>query len=243
MRHVSIRVVAALALLGLIIGGTAVILVRRAAPITYTTREPIITAPGSDCAAKVVKTPEHQPQNARLNSYVPQPNEHGTLPDYFGPELQREFQQKVDGAFTGTTDEIFQFYACKYGIDVDLVRAAAWTETSHNALMNGDNGESWGIMQVRDSPKSHAHAHPAARLSTSYNVDYWAFHLRSCIDGKIAYLKETSQTDVWGCVGLWYYGADTRHPKSEEYIARVQRNFREQPWRREYEPLTHAAAR
>jgi len=35
----------------------------------------------------------------------------------------------VDGAYAGSTDDIFRVYACKWGIDEDYVRAQAWMET------------------------------------------------------------------------------------------------------------------
>jgi hypothetical protein len=256
MRPTSIRsICATLALLVLISGCSAVIpdpvVQQREAPRPTPTsdiasqdeREPTLSAPRSDCAARVVQTPEHHPDNAALNSYVPSRDQTSTMLASFGVEMAQAFARDVDGAFTGTTDEIFQFYACKYGLDVDLVRAAAWAESTHDALTNGDGGESWGVMQVRDSTKSHAHAHPAARLSTSYNVDYWAFHLRSCLDGRIGYLGEKTKNDIWGCVGLWYYGADTHHEKSREYIERVKRNYREQPWLEDYERVGAQAVR
>ena len=39
------------------------------------------------------------------------------------------YVSRVDGNFTGTTDEILQWGACKWGFDEDLVRAIAATET------------------------------------------------------------------------------------------------------------------
>lgn len=36
---------------------------------------------------------------------------------------------KVDGSYTGTTDDIIRWGACKYGIDENVVRAQAWVES------------------------------------------------------------------------------------------------------------------
>ena len=56
---------------------------------------------------------------------------------------------RVTGNFTGTTDEIIQWAACKWGIDEDIVRAQTAMESWWHQSTVGDNGESFGLMQVR----------------------------------------------------------------------------------------------
>jgi hypothetical protein len=189
-----------------------------------------LTAVEQACARGVVPTSEYVPENVPYNQRAARSDEHGPSPlASFGAEARRRWSD-VKGTYIGTTDEILQFYACKYGMDPNLLRAQAWTESLHRMTKNGDGGESWGIMQVRNNPTSHAHAHPAARLSTAYNVEYAVWHWRLCMDGAIGYLGARSRGDTWGCIGLWYYGADVNHPRSADYIARVKRSLAEQPW-------------
>ena len=76
---------------------------------------------------------------------------------------------RVDGNFTGTTDEILQWGACKWGFDEDLVRAFAaneswWRQSAAGDLVsntsvcpsgatysNGDCALSYGIMQIKST--------------------------------------------------------------------------------------------
>ncbi len=64
---------------------------------------------------RVRSTPEVRPANTQANST------RGTSPNGRFP--------RVDGDFTGTTDEIIQWVACKWGIDEDLVRAQVVAES------------------------------------------------------------------------------------------------------------------
>jgi hypothetical protein len=55
--------------------------------------------------------------------------------------------QRVDGQFTGTTDEIFQWVACKWGLPDDLLRAVAVRETSwyqYETYASGRPVRNWG---------------------------------------------------------------------------------------------------
>jgi hypothetical protein len=95
---------------------------------------------------------------------------------------------RVDGNFTGTTDEILQWGARKWGFDEDLVRATAAEESWWKQPATGDftydtsqcpsgavysgSGcyESYGIFQIkaRDATGSY----PSSLQSTAFNVDY-----------------------------------------------------------------------
>ena len=58
-------------------------------------------------------------------------------------------RNRVTGNFTGTTDEIIQWVACKWGVDEDAVRAQIIKESYWYQSNVGDNGESFGLGQVR----------------------------------------------------------------------------------------------
>jgi hypothetical protein len=185
----------------------------------------------SACAARVQPRAEYMPHNTTYNQRRIAASERGRAMESLGEQLNREFDATVRGDYTGTTDEILQYYACLYRLDLDLVRAVAWTESTHDARTNGDGGESWGLMQVRNSRKSHWRALPAAQRSTAYNVEYWAWWQRVCQDGRISWLGERTRNNVMGCVGTHFYGASFMDDRSADYRARVLRNYREQPWK------------
>ncbi|HTY54136.1 MAG TPA: hypothetical protein VMB26_02990, partial [Candidatus Binataceae bacterium] len=101
--------------------------------------------------AKVNASPieENAPWNENdgtgYNSNVP-PS--GGVPTYFylnagiGELLNSDFAT-VDGDYSGSTDDIFRVYACKWGIDEDYIRAQAWIESGWHqdcAAAHGGNG-------------------------------------------------------------------------------------------------------
>ena len=70
------------------------------------------------CASRVRPMTENRPDNAGPNSVV------GSSPNGRYP--------RVTGAFAGTTDEIIQWVACKWGVDEDHVRAQVIAESNWN---------------------------------------------------------------------------------------------------------------
>jgi hypothetical protein len=137
---------------------------------------------------------------------------------------------RVTGNFTGTTDEIFQWAACKWGFDVDTVRAQAVQESEWNQALLGDchprqatqpdtrHCASMGIMQVKGAniPPDHPYTYPHAMRSTAFNVDYTLATRRHCYAGKVDWLHDADVRsengrpygpgDEWGCMGLWFSG-------------------------------------
>lgn len=162
---------------------------------------------------------------------------------------------RVTGSFTGTTDEILQWAACKWGIDEDVVRAQAAKETywRQGALGDfsrdpvrcvpghpigaddrpGECPESIGIMQVR-YPYFQATIADAI-VSTAYNLDIAYAVWRTCFEGEEQWLntvergREYAAGDLWGCVGTWFAGR-WHTPPADEYIAAVQANLDERTW-------------
>ena len=122
------------------------------------------------------------------------------------------YAQQVTGDFTGTTDEIIQWAAWKWGIDEDVLRAVATAESWWKQDGVGQDGRyySYGIMQVLNA---YAGTDPLARVSTAFNVDFYAAQLRFVFDGKNRWFNDVAhgQTygpgDVWGSVASWYAGA------------------------------------
>ena len=71
---------------------------------------------GAQCATRVRDAGEIRPENNAANSNRGSRANANTWSDW------SQFS-RVDGDFSGTTDEIIQWAACKWGIDEDIVRA------------------------------------------------------------------------------------------------------------------------
>ncbi len=141
--------------------------------------------------------------------------------------------RRVDGRFTGTTDEIIQWASCKWGFPRELTRAQAYVESRWNQRFRGDAGASVGVMQVKAGRPGtpHRYAWPYARTSTAFNVDYALAWRRACYEGYFAeggWLPPGSRGDLWGCVGLWFSGR--WHAGSARYVREVRRALRDRPW-------------
>jgi hypothetical protein len=93
---------------------------------------------GATCAGLVHhSTWEPRPDNTRRNHVVANPQAvHAALAARhysgggFDPHWDSWLLPRVDGQFTGTTDEIFQWAACKWGLADNLIRAAAYAEST-----------------------------------------------------------------------------------------------------------------
>jgi len=128
------------------------------------------------------------------------------------------YNDRITGNFTGTTDEIIQWAAWKWGLDEDIIRAAAVNESGWDQANAGDvvNGTpySFGIMQVRRPDGQQYNGwqgtHPLSQQSTPFNIDFYGAVLRSGIDGYQTWMLSRWPTmnnaDVWGWVGAWYSG-------------------------------------
>lgn len=155
---------------------------------------------------------------------------------------------RLTGNFTGTTDEILQWAACKWGFPVDTVRAQAVVESYWHQNALGDcNGqptqsvthgcESVGILQVRGAniPPTHPGTWPDAYQSTAWNVDYTLGIRRACFEGKMTFLNDPgkhggySAGDMWGCIGFWYSG-DWHTSAAEGYITKVKQAMQNHAW-------------
>lgn len=203
-----------------------------AAPTTTTTAVPTTTVPadyfvtlppGSDlpsgdwCATQVRPAAETRTPNATANQT------RGTTSNGRYP--------RVDGDFVGTTDEIIQWAACKWGIDEDYVRAQAAQESWWHMSTEGDFTtdqsachvdlqtapgtecpESIGLLQVRWLYHQEAFEDSNAILSTAYNIDYAYAVWRDCYEGNLTWLNTVERGawyeagDLEGCMGVWFSG-------------------------------------
>jgi hypothetical protein len=160
---------------------------------------------------------------------------------------------RVTGGFTGTTDEIIQWAACKWGIDEDIVRAQIVKESYWRQDAGGDptndqtlcppalrttSGmcpESAGLGQIRYQYHPDAFANNNAVKSSAFNLDYTYSLWRNCFEGNETWLntvergKNYTAGDAWGCVGLWFSGR-WYTAAANTYIAAVQGIMANREW-------------
>jgi hypothetical protein len=152
---------------------------------------------------------------------------------YFRAHSDMTYKARVTGHFRGTTDEIVQWAAWKHGISEDLLRAVAVQESWWHMSTIGDNGDSFGLFQIRRP----FHCCPSfARHSTAFNADYYGAILRAYYDGKETWLNTVERGrdyragDLWGSVGAWFAGR-WHTPAAEQYIASVKNHLKARTWR------------
>lgn len=208
------------------------------------------------CAAAVKRKAENKKSNATYNATKGNQSLGSSFfPTSDDPKANSQIAPRVTGNFTGTTDEILQWTACKWGIDEDMVRAQAaveswwrqdtkgdWTSDSsrcapgHGLGVDGKAGqcpESFGILQNR-YPYEQA-SWPGINNSTAFNADTAYAIWRTCYEGYEYWLNDVDHGktygagDAWGCMGRWFagrwYTAD-----ANTYIGRVQDYLNQRIW-------------
>ncbi|HLX37854.1 MAG TPA: hypothetical protein VKR29_08630 [Candidatus Binataceae bacterium] len=221
---------------------------------------------GAQCADWVKSSPagaEARSENSSANMTIPTADELAAFharPLFSASAPASDFAA-VDGNFTGTTDQILRWAACKWGIDEDLFRAQAWTESKwkqgaagderndeskcHAGAWNGWNGssckQSYGILQVKVFDYN---TWPEARDSTAFNADFRAAYHRACVNGDVHYLSERTplppyppypafdpDAAAWGCIGNWFSGG-WYDQGALHYIGEVKQDLAARPWTR-----------
>jgi autotransporter family porin len=194
---------------------------------------PVGSPPLSDADAAALvhhSSWEPRPQNGAADSYVPSADELAAW------RAQDDWAWKAipTGNFTGTTDEIIQWAAAKWGFDPDVLRAVATQESWWKQSMVGDNGISFGLMEIKST--DYHGTFPLSQESTAFNVDYYAGQLRWCYDGNVSWLNSVSGNgatygpgDLWGCVGFWYSGR-WHDAGAESYIAKIKQYLADHTW-------------
>ena len=161
---------------------------------------------------------------------------------------------RVTGNFTGTTDEILQWAACKWGIDEDLVRAQAAIESWWRQDTKGD----WGTDPSR-CPPGHGlgidgRPSPVPRklgaapdLATPMNsppgrespipalsTPTPLMPICACYEGYEWWLNDVERGNstvpaMWGCIGRWFSGR-WHTQAAEGYIDRVKGYLDDRIW-------------
>jgi hypothetical protein len=224
------------------------------APAYFHTLPPGAKLPsGAQCAKWVLPRPvkENKGVNAKYNQTTGQ----HVGRDFFTnePQANKLIAARITGDFTGTTEEILRWAACKWGIDQDMVFAQAaveswWRQTTegdwetsgcppgHGLGVDGKPGQcpqSWGILQNRYPYETSTW--PGIMTSTAMNADTAYGIWRACFDGYQHWLNSVPHVgtykagNAWACVGRWYAGR-WRTPPAEQYIAKVRQYLNEKIW-------------
>jgi len=203
----------------------------------------------SRCARLVTRRPfEPRPDNATANHTIPDTAVRwARTPDQLYWRRWIAHRRLVTGRYKGTTDEIIRWSACKWGVDENVVRAVAVTESDWHQPLVGDGGGSFGLLQVKDHYPDGTldfGGWPWTQNSTALNADFYAAWVRACLDnafydgGNWLYggksVKQLTAAAgfghvLWGCVGAWYSG-DWYSNDALGYIARVEHNLTRKAW-------------
>src|SRR5262245_22226275 len=81
---------------------------------------------------------EPRPENYRANHRIPRGLRLRAASSY-DRVWNRRYRPRITGAFVGTTDEIIQWAACKWGLSDEVLRAQAVVESDWRQAAQGDD--------------------------------------------------------------------------------------------------------
>ena len=210
------------------------------------------------CAARVHRSSfEPRPDNHTANNTVPTASQISGIGTW-GPAIGLDpradsLRTQITGNFTGTTDEILQWIACKWGFDPNIVRAEAVVESYWHQSQRGDwttdqsycppgtfdgSGcyQSYGVLQIKWY--YFQGAWPMSRDDTAFSAEYMYGMIRACYEGWTTYLEQGTPLpgyphyaagDLWGCIGRWYSGWWYTQG-AVDYIAKVKAALAQEVW-------------
>lgn len=213
----------------------------------------------ADCAAQIApSTWEPRPDNTTANHSVPTAQQIAALqpwdPTIGMDQNSDSIRRQITGNYTGTTDQILQWVACKWGIDPDIVRAQAeqesywhqsqlgdWTSDTSvcppdGVFSNGGCYQSYGILQIKY--RYFKTEWPMLRQDTAFNAEMVYGWIRNCYEGWADYLYQETPTagypayhagDIWGCVGFWFSGS-WYDQGAIAYITQVKAHYANKDW-------------
>ncbi len=228
------------------------------APTHFATLAPGAKLPtDAQCAAWVRARPiaENKGSNKTANHTTGQ-HVAGSLFAGDSAKAASSIAPRIDGNFTGTTQEILRWVACKWGIDENIVFAQAAVESwwrqdtlgdwdsdatacppGHGLGADGKAGQcpqSYGILQDRWPYMKQGW--PGFGRSTAMDADMAYGIWRSCYDGYETWLNTVDRGeqyhsgDAWGCVGRWFSGR-WHTSASDGYVTKVKQYESQQIWK------------
>lgn len=174
----------------------------------------------------------------------------------YDPRWNKYIIARITGRFVGTTDEIFQWAAVKWGLPDNMLRAIAYMESGWRQSNFGDYVDNaakcppgykklpcpvtFGIVGTKST--SWPGIFPWNRDSTAAAVDVLGGWLRGCYEGWVWWLRDHGNRsrgvyragDIWGCVGAWFSGnwhdGPVNGPGGESYLLRARHWYTVRPW-------------
>jgi hypothetical protein len=228
-------------------------------------------APLSDAgaAACVKRAKEIHRANTPFNQYIPtaaQLQAFHSARDAWGRTTTQAdpYLKYVTGDYRGTTDEIIQWAAAKWGIPVNWLRAQYAEESIWFQQRVGDKqyvGPSWydqypaqarvpgtydvyesmGLAQIKWTPdgKIGAGTEPLRWESTAFDVDYEAATVRFYYDDPGGVRKRWGDPSYrpgqrWLSIAAWYDPFPWRSSGQKWYVGQVKWRLRVRPWLKPY---------
>lgn len=218
-----------------------------------------LPADAQAAAAVYVSSWEPRPDNARYNHTMP-PHLRLRPVDVrdraYDPHWNKYILDRITGHFEGSTDEILQWAAIKWGLPDNLLRTIAymesdWHQSNYGDYVN-DRAEcprgftrlpcpvTFGIVGIKST--SWPGMYPWNRKSTAAAADALGGWLRGCYEGWVWWLRAPGNRphgvyhagDIWGCVGAWYSGRWLENspsaPDGLRYTQRAKYFERTTPW-------------
>jgi hypothetical protein len=191
-------------------------------------------------AAKLVNRHGWEPRPENRASNYRWPGKRAVLA--WRKRSEMPYKRYVDGRFRGTTDEIIQWAAHKWGINTNLMRAVATVESWWEMSTLGDDGDSVGLFQVRRPYHCWGNC-SIMRNFTAFNADYYGGIIRSYFDGLQTWLRREPDNgrpyragDIWGSLGAWYSGRWWGPPSRpiQPYLKDIKLRMAEKTWRQPY---------
>jgi len=155
---------------------------------------------------------EPRPENARANTATVNAGSlaafHANPLNFIDGPPARDFAQ-VNGNYSGTTDMIIRWAACKWGMDENVLRAEAYLESTWGAYRVGDlqtnpalcsagmwlgwqpAGYCWDSFGIAQIKLMSYNAWPMAWTSTAFNLDFRGAYFRACMNGDVQYYNFT----------------------------------------------------
>lgn len=155
-------------------------------------------------------------------------------------DAQSWANQVGSGHFTGTTQQIIRYTACRWlgtsDTAVNRWKAQLSQESDWKQSAIGCDGDCFGIAQIRKS--TWPSAFPRAQNSTAFNAEAGAMFMRACVAGKFSdwdnmgnYLSTSGSERYWFCVGVYYAGEQpTEANGGKQYIRDVKYRLANKIW-------------
>jgi hypothetical protein len=208
---------------------------------------------------------QHVPSSAELQAWLGTRDQWGRLPAQWNP-----YYRYVTGGFSGTTDEIIQWTAAKWGIPVDWLRAqyaqeSVWFQQGLGDLE--DVGPAWyalyppqarvpgtyevyetmGLSQIKWVPDGSAGAgtEPLRWESTSFSADYEAATIRFFYDDP-GHMRSNWKDlgyqpgQAWNSVAAWFDPYPWGNSGQLAYVPIIQSQLVKQSWTKPYFCTTRA---